>query len=351
MTKSATTTPISSSSSSSLLLSSSRCGQHQQQQQQQQPHQHQIVPKLWTRPESIPPRQQQQQPPPHRPPPVTAAHDEHSVPSHHPTSTTTTTTTLRTLVPPGEGTTRRTRSNQGGGGAVLSSTTPAIADHSKPDRSTLATRPIAIGRPPSPGRTRNSFQSGGTQRTQKHRRETPRGQQASRATKQNCLNDPLEVALSTTVQDYLTSIDITTAAQLLLAPTTAVAQHFPAWRRTKGMAPLQSDTGHLASVSVWKRKVRVQAARVGAHTLARVNEGTNLKPVVVLRDDDERHEPETPLPLPVITDQHLFKRVAKTLSVPPAANKRRKTEDGGGTTDPSPYVTPYTDAMKFGRLL
>ena len=159
------------------------------------------------------------------------------------------------------------------------------------------------------------------------------------------------MALSTTVQDYLTSIDITTAAQLLLAPTTAVAQHFPAWRRTKGMAPLQSDTGHLASVSVWKRKVRVQAARVGAHTLARVNEGTNLKPVVVLRDDDERHEPETPLPLPVITDQHLFKRVAKTLSVPPAANKRRKTEDGGGTTDPSPYVTPYTDAMKFGRLL
>mmetsp|Transcript_5707 Transcript_5707/g.13264 ORF Transcript_5707/g.13264 Transcript_5707/m.13264 type:complete len:274 (-) Transcript_5707:44-865(-) len=100
---------------------------------------------------------------------------------------------------------------------------------------------------------------------------------ASVSERSETTTDPLVVALSKTVREYLASIRITTAAQLLLARTTDVAEHLPQWRRTRGMAALNGRTGALSSVSVWKKKVRKQALLVGANKLATVNVGTNSK--------------------------------------------------------------------------
>merc|ERR1711957_615206 len=119
------------------------------------------------------------------------------------------------------------------------------------------------------------------------------------------LNDPLDVALSTSIKEYLASIQITTAAQLLLARTIDVAKNFPDWRKKKGMSKLENN-GEIASVSVWKRKVRLKAALVGAKKLARLNEGTNMKSVV---DEVIKTKVTGAIPPPLVTDKNLFKRV------------------------------------------
>lgn len=93
------------------------------------------------------------------------------------------------------------------------------------------------------------------------------------------LEDPLNVVLSKKVKEYLASIQITTAAQLLLANTTEIAKPLPEWRRQQGMPELNGKTGAVSSVSVWKKRVRLRAAAVGATKLAQLNEGANLKPL------------------------------------------------------------------------
>lgn len=117
------------------------------------------------------------------------------------------------------------------------------------------------------------------------------------------LDDPLDVALSKAVKEYLASIQITTAAQLLLARTTDVAEKLPEWRKQKGMAELKGRAGAVASVSVWKRKVRLRATMVGATKLAQLNEGTNMKPLKLGTDDRK--------PPPPKNNKYLFRRVAK----------------------------------------
>jgi hypothetical protein len=134
----------------------------------------------------------------------------------------------------------------------------------------LSTIPIAIGKPKKKKATLESKKKNEKQRHKKRRKRS--------GSKTN-LDDPLEVVLSKTVREYLASIEITTAAQLLLARTTDVAEKLPEWRKQKGMAELKGRAGAVASVSVWKRKVRLQAALVGAKKLAQLNEGTNMKPL------------------------------------------------------------------------
>ena len=64
-------------------------------------------------------------------------------------------------------------------------------------------------------------------------------------------------------KEYLASVQVQTAAQLLFARTTDVADAYPDWRKKKGMRPLQGYSSALVSVLVWKRKVRLNAALVG----------------------------------------------------------------------------------------
>jgi hypothetical protein len=134
----------------------------------------------------------------------------------------------------------------------------------------LSTIPIAIGKPKKKKATLES----------KKKNEKPRHKKSrKRSGSKTNMDDPLEVVLSKTVREYLASIQITTAAQLLMARTTDVAEKLPEWRKQKGMAELKGRAGAVASVSVWKRKVRLQAALVGAKKLAQLNEGTNMKPL------------------------------------------------------------------------
>ena len=105
------------------------------------------------------------------------------------------------------------------------------------------------------------------------------------------LDDPLDVVLSKEVKEYLATIKITTAAQLLLAKTTDVARNLLEWRKQKGMAELRGRAGSAASVSVWKRKVRLRAALVGAKKLAELNQGTNIKPLGLTDEDDRKPPP------------------------------------------------------------
>lgn len=92
------------------------------------------------------------------------------------------------------------------------------------------------------------------------------------------LDDPLDVVLSKQVKDYLASIQITTAAQLLMARTTDVAKGIPEWRKRNGMKDLKGRAGAQATVSTWKRNVRNRALEVGANKLAKLNIRTNMKP-------------------------------------------------------------------------
>merc|ERR1712238_89355 len=156
------------------------------------------------------------------------------------------------------------------------------------------------------------------------------------------LNDPLDVALSTSIKEYLASIQITTAAQLLLARTIDVAKNFPDWRKKKGMSKLENN-GEIASVSVWKRKVRLKAALVGAKKLARLNEGTNMKSVV---DEEIKIEVIDSSPSPVVTDKDLFKRVAKELSILSSPPTKRLNMNSGRNT--KEIVT--TPIMFFGNV-
>lgn len=134
----------------------------------------------------------------------------------------------------------------------------------------LSTIPIAIGKP-----KKKKAMLGSKMKHQKPRHKKSRKRSGSKTN----MDDPLEVVLSKTVREYLASIQITTAAQLLLARTTDVAEKLSEWRKQKGMAELKGRAGAVASVSVWKRKVRLQAALVGAKKLAQLNEGTNMKPL------------------------------------------------------------------------
>ena len=75
--------------------------------------------------------------------------------------------------------------------------------------------------------------------------------------------DPImDAALSNTVKEYLASLHITTARDLLLTRTQYIAMHLPKWRTEKGMRELKG-TGAASSVSLWKQKVRELGAVVG----------------------------------------------------------------------------------------
>ena len=127
----------------------------------------------------------------------------------------------------------------------------------------LSSLPIAIGKPKKKPTT--------------NRKSKPRHKRNRKGTTE--MDDPLDVVLSKDVKEFLASIQITTAAQLLLAKTTDVAKEFPKWREEKGMSELKGKAGAQASVSVWKRKVRLRAAMVGATKLAQINVGTNTKKI------------------------------------------------------------------------
>jgi len=83
--------------------------------------------------------------------------------------------------------------------------------------------------------------------------------------------DPLE-GLSDMAKEYLASIQITTAEEFLSARTKEVAEHYPAWRMQKGKPPIK-ENGHRATITMWKRRVRHLAARVGATDLVQLNLG------------------------------------------------------------------------------
>jgi len=190
----------------------------------------------------------------------------------------------------------------------------------------LSNIPISIGKPkkkPSHG-------------AERHKRRQ------KKANLETNLNDPLDVALSTSIKEYLASIQITTAAQLLLARTIDVAKNFPDWRKKKGMSKLENN-GEIASVSVWKRKVRLKAALVGAKKLARLNEGTNMKSVV---DEEIQIEIVDSSPSPIVTDKDLFKRVAKELSILSSPPTKRLNMNSGGNT--KEIVT--TPTMFYGNV-
>ena len=127
----------------------------------------------------------------------------------------------------------------------------------------LSSIPIAIGKPKKNPKT--------------NKKSKPRHKRNRKGTTE--MDDPLDVVLSKDVKEFLASIQITTAAQLLLAKTTDVAKDFPKWRKEKGMSELKGKAGAQASVSVWKRKVRLRAAMVGATKLAQINVGTNTKKI------------------------------------------------------------------------
>ncbi len=127
--------------------------------------------------------------------------------------------------------------------------------------------PLAIERPKSRSKTGEQKKKKGKPSRKRNRKGT------------TDLDDPLDIVLSKQVKEYLASIQITTAAQLLLARTSDVGKAFPAWRRKKGLKELKTSTGAVASVSTWKRKVRMQAALVGANKLAHLNEAKNTKPL------------------------------------------------------------------------
>merc|ERR1711957_340454 len=105
---------------------------------------------------------------------------------------------------------------------------------------------------------------------------------------------------------------------------------------------LEND-GEIASVSVWKRKVRLKAALVGAKKLARLNEGTNMKSVV---DEVIKTKVTGASPPPLVTDKNLFKRVAKEFSVLSPSTKRLKMNCGGNMRE-----TVATPKMFFGTMM
>ena len=203
---------------------------------------------------------------------------------------------------------------------IVSHTTPITHKHIVSNLPLLSNIPIAISKPVH--RSKKKLSDG----AEGHKKKNRRRKKASIET--DILDDPLDVALSTGIREYLASIQITTAAQLLLARTTDIAKNFPDWRRKRGMSFLRNN-GEISSVSVWKRKVRLKAALVGANKLAQLNEGTNMKAVVDV-DVDKKKSIKTKVimegnnPPLVVADKYLFKRVAKEFSIPPQSSSKRQ---------------------------
>jgi len=237
-------------------------------------------------------------------------------------------------------------SNERWGGCIVApSDDPNRHDTSAPPLSTI---PIAIGKPGKKNISLDSAIQGVVNKRKKAKPRHKKRRKRPDSKSSSELDDPLDVALSKGVKEYLASIQITTAAQFLMARTTDIAEKLPEWRKEKGMAELKGRCGAVASVSVWKRKVRLRAALVGAKKLAQLNEGTNMKPLG-LEDDDKT---------PAASIQkgknnhrnnakYKFRRVAKELNDPfvPtkkfAASTRDKMDEGdtgGDSANTSPRV-------------
>ena len=111
-------------------------------------------------------------------------------------------------------------------------------------------------------------------------------------------------ALSTPSKEFLiAAMNIRTASEFLLARTTDIANAFIKWRGDKGMSALKG-LGAVASISGWKKMVRVKAASLGDLSLAELNLARNTKSVVgqaeirVQQPESIVNEPENQLGAP-----------------------------------------------------
>ena len=87
-------------------------------------------------------------------------------------------------------------------------------------------------------------------------------------------------ALSKSSKDFLVnSMNIRTASEFLDARTTDVANAFIKWREEKGK-PALKGLGAVASISGWKKLVRIKAAEVGDQNLAELNSSRSTKSIV-----------------------------------------------------------------------
>jgi hypothetical protein len=111
-------------------------------------------------------------------------------------------------------------------------------------------------------------------------------------------------ALSTPSKEFLiAAMNIRTASEFLSARTTDIANAFIKWRGDKGMSALKG-LGAVASISGWKKMVRVKAASLGDLSLAELNLAHNTKSVVgqgeirVQQPESIVNEPENQLGAP-----------------------------------------------------
>lgn len=101
-------------------------------------------------------------------------------------------------------------------------------------------------------------------RGRKNRGNSPKG----RKRKFSELQDPIDV-LSDMNREFLSSVDIHCAEDLLRAPTSLLAKEYGAWRKRQGLSKLAGN-GDGASISSWKALCRKTAVDMGKLTLSEI---------------------------------------------------------------------------------